>query len=105
MPPPFDKGAILKGDVAQLRVLFAAASPPAQLSRLYRVSVEHLVNTLLNGDQLDEVFSPLIERFKQQLIKEVTHDSYFFVDSLHPLRRLLDCLLQHACYWLSLIHI
>ncbi|HCS65198.1 MAG TPA: hypothetical protein DIW64_14680 [Cellvibrio sp.] len=99
MSSPFDKGAILKGDVAQLRALFAAASSPAQLNRLYRVSVEHLVNTLLNGDQLDEVFSPLIERFRQKLIKEVTHDSYFFVDPLHPLRRLLDCLLQHACYW------
>lgn len=99
MSSPFDKDAILKGDVAQLRALFAAASSPAQLNRLYRVSVEHLVNTLLNGDQLDEVFSPLIERFKQRLIEEVTHDSYFFVDPLHPLRRLLDCLLQHACYW------
>lgn len=95
----FDKDAILKGDVAQMRALFAAASPPAQLSRLYRVTVEHLVNTLLKGDQLDEVFAPLIERFKQKLIAEVTHDSYFFADSLHPLRRLLDCLLQHACYW------
>jgi hypothetical protein len=99
MPSPFDKDAILKGDVAQLRALFAAAALPAQLNRLYKVSVEHMVDALLNEDQLDKAFAPIIKRFKRQLIIEATSDSYFYTDSLHPLRRLLDCLLRHACYW------
>ncbi len=99
MPSAFNKDAILRGDVAQMRALFAAASPPAKLNQLYRISAGLMVDTLLGGDQLDEVFAPLVAYLKHQLITKVAHDSYFYTDPLHPIRRLLDYLLKHACYW------
>ena len=99
MPSAFNKDAILRGNVAQMRALFAAASPPTRLNQLYKISAELLVDTLLGGDQLDAVFTPLVAYLKHHVITKVARDPYFYTDPLHPVRRLLDCLLQHASYW------
>lgn len=95
----FDKDAMLKGSSIEVHRLFAAAAEPDQLDNLYKASAEHLIKVLLGSNQLDEAFIPTINSFKQQLISELSPRSHFYTDPLHPLRRLLDVLLQHACYW------
>lgn len=99
MSSDFNIAEILQGDSAQLDRLFTAAAAPQDSEPLRLQSAQTLLGRLGAEDQLDPVLQAELTRIQYPCAQWIATDSHFYCQPEHPLRRLLDTLLQRGRHW------
>lgn len=99
MPSDFNIAEILQGDSAQLDLLFTAAAAPLESTSLRLQSAQTLLARVGTDDQFDPALQNEVAAIQQQCARLIATDNAFYCQADHPLRALLETLLQRGRHW------
>lgn len=99
MPSDFNIAEILQGDSAQLDLLFTAAAAPLESASLRLQSAQTLLARVGTDDQFDPALQNEVAAIQQQCARLIATDNAFYCQADHPLRALLETLLQRGRHW------
>lgn len=99
MSSDFMIAEILQGDCAQLERLFTAAAATQDTAGLQLHTAQALLDRLGAEEQIDPALHGELTRIQAACAQWIAADSRFYCHTDHPLRKLLDSLLQRGRYW------
>ncbi len=99
MSSDFNIAEILQGDSAQLDLLFTAAAAPQDTSPLRLQTAQALLDRLGADEQIDAALLGEFNRIHATCAQWIATDNHFYCQPDHPLRTLLDNLLQRGRQW------